>query len=235
LVSPVGAVEQSRNLKIFIAVTVYCVTDNSPVLPSRPSTRPSSDPPSMFTINDATESTPSKHSNCSSSCSEAAPPPRSPPWTRPRHRTTSSSTRRNFFVAIPAIARQIDDKTSNDDLIRHAITSGLRPNIAGHVMASAAKADPIDELLEAARVAELMTAATPDASAIESLVAERLGNRIDAVRPIHRTPPGHIRRPRTNTTATTPDRPTTEATDKPTQSTTTTPDINNSLQSVKMP
>jgi hypothetical protein len=33
-------------------------------------------------------------------------------------------------------------------------------------MASAAKADPIDELLEAARVVELMTAATPDASAM---------------------------------------------------------------------
>jgi hypothetical protein len=62
-------------------------------------------------------------------------------------------------------SREVDDKTSND-LIRHAITSGLRPNIAGHVMASAAKADPIDELLEAARVVELMTAATPDASAM---------------------------------------------------------------------
>jgi hypothetical protein len=87
----------------------------------------------------------------------------------------------DFFVAIQALARQIDDKPSND-LIRHAITSGLRPTIAGHVMAFAAKADSIDELLEAARVAELMTAATPDASAIESLVAEvkRLGSRIDA-------------------------------------------------------
>jgi len=87
----------------------------------------------------------------------------------------------DYFVAIQSIARQIDDKPS-DEIIRFAISSGLRPNIAGHVMAFAAKAESIDELLEAARVAELMTAATPDASAVETLIAEvkRLGDRIDA-------------------------------------------------------
>ena len=48
--------------------------------------------------------------------------------------------------------------------------SGLRANIASHVMAFADKAATIDELLTSARAAELMTAATPDTSVVQTLI-----------------------------------------------------------------
>ena len=75
-----------------------------------------------------------------------------------------------YVVAIQDLASQIEEKPS-DEIIRYAITSGLRPKIAGHVMAFN-KINSVDELLEAARAAEMMTSATPDASAVESLTAE---------------------------------------------------------------
>ena len=86
----------------------------------------------------------------------------------------------DYFVAIQGLANQINERPS-DDITRYAIMSGLRPNIAGHVMAFADKAASIDELLTTARAAELMTAATPDTSVIQTLIDEvkRLGDRID--------------------------------------------------------
>jgi hypothetical protein len=86
----------------------------------------------------------------------------------------------DYFVAIQGLANQINERPS-DDITRYAVMSGLRPNIAGHVMAFADKAATIDELLTTARAAELMTAATPDTSVVQTLIDEvkRLSDRID--------------------------------------------------------
>ncbi|HSN23528.1 MAG TPA: hypothetical protein VLS45_05075 [Methylomicrobium sp.] len=91
-----------------------------------------------------------------------------------------SETVDDYFVAIQGLANQINDRPP-DDITRYAIMSGLRPSIAGHVMAFADKAATIDELLTTARAAEMMTAATPDTSVVQSLIDEvkRLSDRID--------------------------------------------------------
>ena len=88
-----------------------------------------------------------------------------------------------YFAAVQSLARQMDDKP-NDDIIRYSLVAGLRPNISGTVMAFAKdpeEGQSVQQLLEAARLAELMVGNTTDSSTIATLVAEvkRLGERID--------------------------------------------------------
>ena len=88
-----------------------------------------------------------------------------------------------YFAAVQSLARQMDDKP-NDDIIRYSIIAGLRPHIAGTVMAFAKDPDEgqsIQQLLEAARLAELMIGNNTESSRIDTLLAEvkRLGERID--------------------------------------------------------
>ena len=89
-----------------------------------------------------------------------------------------------YFAAVQAIARQMDDKPS-DEIVRYSLIAGLRPNIAGTVMAFAKEDkennESVSHLLESARLAELMTGNTPDSSTVDSLIAEvkRLSERID--------------------------------------------------------
>jgi len=87
----------------------------------------------------------------------------------------------DYFVAIQSLAHQLDI-TINDDILRHAIVAGLRPNIAGIVMALS-KAPTIDELLEVARAAELIaSSSTPESTAVADLTSEirRLSAKIDS-------------------------------------------------------
>ena len=68
----------------------------------------------------------------------------------------------------------MDDKP-NDDIIRYSLIACLRPNISGVVMAFAKDPDEgqsIQQLLESARLAELMVGNTSDSSQIDTLLAE---------------------------------------------------------------
>jgi len=88
-----------------------------------------------------------------------------------------------YFAAVQSLARQMDDKPS-DEILRYSLIAGLRPNIAGAVIAFAKDEDDIKtvpQLHEAVRLAELMIGHTPDMSSFDTLLAEvkRLGERID--------------------------------------------------------
>jgi hypothetical protein len=85
-----------------------------------------------------------------------------------------------YFAAVQSLASQMDEKPS-DEIVKYSLIAGLRPNIAGTVMAFAKDEDEIksvQQLLSAARCAELMVGNVPDQTTFESLLAEvkRLGD-----------------------------------------------------------
>jgi len=87
----------------------------------------------------------------------------------------------DFFIAVQLMAQQMDVKVS-DDILRHTIMAGLRPTIAGTVMAVGRQTTGLDELLEAARAAELIATSTAaESTSVTDLAREikRLTERID--------------------------------------------------------
>jgi len=78
----------------------------------------------------------------------------------------------DFFVAVRSMAQQMD-VTVSDDILRHTIMAGLRPAIAGIVMAVGRDTISFDDLLESARAAELMSAsATAEVASVADLALQ---------------------------------------------------------------
>ena len=88
----------------------------------------------------------------------------------------------DYFVDVQSLAQQMEVDVS-DDILRHTIMAGLRPALAGTVMAVARHASSLDDLLEAARAAELIVSSSAvDAKSVSDLALEikRLSDKIEA-------------------------------------------------------
>jgi len=88
----------------------------------------------------------------------------------------------DYFVDVQSHAQQMEVDVS-DDILRHKIMAGLRPALVGTVMAVARHATSLDDLLEAARAAELMISSNAaDAKSVSDLALEikRLSDKIEA-------------------------------------------------------